>query len=450
MADFEVKDGVAVIPEGTEKIGGGAFSFMEGLTTVFIPKSVTKIDYQSKLSLSGATSVVVEEGNEKYDSRNNCNAIIETETNKLIAGCVATVIPDTVEVIGMQAFVGCKDLKSIVIPNSVKRILEDAFSGCTGLTNIEIPSSLTSIDKFAFSGCEGLTSIVIPDTVERIDYDAFFGCKGLKSIVIPNTTWIQKKSTRFGYAFPDRMPFKIGMFGNIPLTNITITKGSGEKEYYEVSNESNAIIEKETQTLILGCESTVIPDGVKEIWNEAFDGCTALKSINIPATVTTIGEAAFRGCNGLVELILPETLTNIGRSAFENCTSLSKVVIPESVTEIASGAFNGCSNLANVVLPSSLTLIDSSVFQGTALKEIVIPDEVKELQSSAFQDCKVLTTVTLPKAVKKISESAFEGCTSLKVINVPAKRTDYYKKRLPEALHSLIVELPEEKKAKKK
>ena len=88
--------------------------------------------------------------------------------------------------------------------------------------------------------------------------------------------------------------------------------------------------------------------------------------------------------------------------------------------------------------------------RSTTLKEIVIPDEVKELQSNAFAYCEVLTTVTLPKAVKKIFEYAFEECTSLKTINVPAKRADYYKKRLPEELYRLIVELPAEKKAKKK
>jgi len=80
----------------------------------------------------------------------------------------------------------------------------------------------------------------------------------------------------------------------------------------------------------------------------------------------------------------------------------------------------------------------------------VIPDLVTNLEYSPFTGCSKLECVTFPKAVKKIDPLIFEGCTALKTINVPAKRADYYKKHLPEELHSLIVELPAEKKAKKK
>ena len=85
-----------------------------------------------------------------------------------------------------------------------------------------------------------------------------------------------------------------------------------------------------------------------------------------------------------------------------------------------------------------------AAFPRTALTEVTIPEKITEL-GMTFANCKSLTTVTLPKTVKKM-DNTFDGCTSLKTINVPAKKSDYYKKRLPEELHSLIVELPAEKK----
>lgn len=163
MADFEIKDGVAIIPEGTEHIDlFKGVDGLNGLTTIVIPKSVVKIDKDHLCSsLSGVTKIIVEEGNERYDSRNNCNAVIETECNTLVAGCASTVIPDTVEEIGNSAFKGCEGLTSVEIPNSVTRIGEYAFYG-TNLASVTIPEGVTSIGKDAFGGCSALTTINIP------------------------------------------------------------------------------------------------------------------------------------------------------------------------------------------------------------------------------------------------------------------------------------------------
>ena len=186
------------IPNSVTSIGENAFYNCDGLPSITIPNSVTSIGEEAFIGCDGLTSIIVEKGNKRYDSRENCNAIIETASNTLIAGCKNTItIPNSVTSIGYQAFFGCSGLISITIPNSVTSIGERAFQFCSGLTSITIPNSVTEINAWAFEGCRGLTSITIPNSVTSIGYQAFFGCDALKSIRIPQSvTYIS------GDAFP--------------------------------------------------------------------------------------------------------------------------------------------------------------------------------------------------------------------------------------------------------
>lgn len=161
MAQFKIKDGVAIIPEGTTEIGTLAFKGCTSLQNITIPESVTKIVYGAFSGCSSLQSIVVAEGNKTYDSREGCNAIIETATNTLIGGCAKTIIPESVTEIGRSAFEGYTSLQSITIPESVTDIEMDAFSGCTGLTSITIPNSVTLIGEAAFARCTGLTSVAL-------------------------------------------------------------------------------------------------------------------------------------------------------------------------------------------------------------------------------------------------------------------------------------------------
>ena len=124
------------IPNSVTSIGNYAFEGCSGLTSVTIPNSVASIGDCAFLGCRGLASVIVENGNTVYDSRDNCNAIIETATNTLIAGCKNTNIPSSVTSIGEQAFRHCTGLTSIEIPNSVTSIGESAFYDCSGLTSI--------------------------------------------------------------------------------------------------------------------------------------------------------------------------------------------------------------------------------------------------------------------------------------------------------------------------
>ena len=148
------------IPNSVTSIGSSAFFDCSGLTSVTIGNSVTSIGEHVFEYCSGLSSILVQEGNLKYDSRNNCNAIIETATNALIAGCQNTIIPNSVTSIGDCAFESCDGLTSITIPNSVTSIGDGAFDSCYGLRSVTIPNSVTSIGSEAFCNCYSLYSIV--------------------------------------------------------------------------------------------------------------------------------------------------------------------------------------------------------------------------------------------------------------------------------------------------
>ena len=174
------------IGNSVTSIGKSAFSGCS-LTSVTIPNSVTSIG-TGAFSGCSLTSIVVENENMVYDSRNNCNAIINTATNTLIAGCKNTIISNSVTSIGAAAFSGCGGLTSVTIPNSVTSIGDHAFEDCRGLTSVTIPNSVTSIADYAFEYCTGLTSVTIPNSVTSIGGWAFSGCSGLTSVTIEAET----------------------------------------------------------------------------------------------------------------------------------------------------------------------------------------------------------------------------------------------------------------------
>ena len=184
-----------IIPNSVTSIGNYAFSRCTGLTSVIIPKSVTSFSYNSFRGCSSLASIQVESGNPNYDSRNNCNAIIQTSSNTLVFGIKSTIIPYTVTFIGESAFYDCSGLTSITIPNSVTSIGQYAFWGCSGLVYVTLPSRLTSIGYNAFNGCNRLTDVYCNAVnVPSKSSDAFFYTENI-TLHVPYESLIAYKST---------------------------------------------------------------------------------------------------------------------------------------------------------------------------------------------------------------------------------------------------------------
>lgn len=174
------------ISNGVKSIGRDAFSRCSKVTSLYIPNSVTEIvGNPFAASTSNIVTITVENGNSVYDSRENCNAIIETASNKLIVGCNYTVIPNNITAIGEYAFEGCEKLTVITLPEGISSIEGFAFHACKNLTSINLPKELTYIGEHAFFECSRLASIYIPNGVTTISGHAFSYCSMLTSVSLP-------------------------------------------------------------------------------------------------------------------------------------------------------------------------------------------------------------------------------------------------------------------------
>ena len=315
------------------KISGGAFCDCKGLTSVFIPNSITKIGENAFRGCIALNSITVDSDNPNYDSRENCNALVETDTDTLITGCNNT-----------------------IIPNSIRKIADGAFWGCSGLTSVVIPKSVDIIGLNAFYGCSGLISIKVEESNKR----------------------------------------------------------------YDSRGECNALIETETNTLLVGSNKTVIPLSVTKIESDAFEGRSDLKSVVIPDSVNKIGVSAFEGCTGLSEVKISDSLKIIDEKAFARCENLTEVTIPDSVTTIYDCAFSGCTKIAVINIGNSVIDIGEGAFRNTAWFNNQ-PDGMVYVGSVAYEYKGEMTndTATIKDGCKSIADAAFKGCNKLKVVMIP-------------------------------
>ena len=172
---------------GEKNIGISTLNTWKNIESVYIGPEIIWVDSSAFNHSNNISEIVVDSKNTKYNSKNNCNAIIETSTNRLVKGCKNTIIPNTVKIIGKSAF-ALNNLNAMTIPEGVQSIEAYAFSYCPNLKTMNIPNSVTSIDKQAFIGCTNLTTVTLGTGLKYMNIEVFDNCKNLTSVTFKNTT----------------------------------------------------------------------------------------------------------------------------------------------------------------------------------------------------------------------------------------------------------------------
>lgn len=418
------------IPESVKRIGQRAFYCCYKLSSIYIPKGVEQLFYPNTSAshfssnafsgCTGLTSILVSADNKIYDSRENCNAIIETATGTLMQGCSNTVIPESISKIGDNAFYGCYNLQEITIPENITDIGAYAFYNCSSLSSITIPNSITCIKEgtFAYSG---LTSIMIPNSVDSIGKGVFQSCNNLISLTVPESVKAIGIEC-FSYCGNIRT---INWSTEIPLSNCfsnvdslrSIVFGKGVKEIEDKFFGNLGIRNPHLGTVILS-------DGITRIGNGAFMGVPTMTSINIPSSVKEIGDDAFNYCVSLTDVSISKGVNSIGQRAFSNCSNLASITIPESVSIIGQNAFKNCKELTEVFLKGETQIGENAFIDCPKIEQVFStnpnpgkmmlhnpliggePENVRPTLNGYYQY--ELYDSTLMRTVTKIKASAIE------------------------------------------
>ncbi len=403
-----------IIEEGVTGIDRYAFYDFTGITSLAIPSTTERIDWDAVITCSSLTAITVDANNPSYcdidgvvfdkgleevlrfpQNRKGTYTIPEGVTrigDIAFAYCKveSVALPSTLTAIGYASFFGCRDITEIVIPDGVTNIGFEAFRFCTSLADIMLPKALNSVPAYVFDECGSLTVIDIPPNVRYIGNCAFRNCVSLTEIGIPARlrtilydafencgalSLVRYKGTELSWSQLDigegndtflnaevviSFPGVSGTWGNLAWTlddsgTLTIS-GSGEMDSFRVYTEggSFAIILRAWHDYSPLIRRVVIGNGVTSVGQHAFEGCRSLEEVVIPDTVATVDESAFCYCTSLSEITLPDGVCSIEATAFDCCSGLTRVTIPASVTSIADYAFSSCGSLAEVRYCGSL------------------------------------------------------------------------------------------------
>lgn len=462
------------IPEGVRELGPYAFAECENLTTLLLPESLeiisrsalrgtglTSITIPKNVSLieiddfepnflinnTSLESIVVDKQNGYYDSRNDCNAIIESATGKLISGCKNTIIPSGIKEIGAEAFYGCHSLVTIDIPEGIERIGEFAFGWCTGLLDMTMPSSLVEIDGYAFAQCRNLTMITIPKNVKSFGKNIISGCNNIRSIhsLMMAPTAIDVET----------------IFGNVCYRTVLYVPKDAKEQYRAkegwnrfkwITSEAHEndgktftvkTVEGVDMTFCILSETEKICQVADFVIWDAENNATSKRCVpyategvvTIPTKangyeVVRVNDLAFLNCKWITSVILPSSIAYIGKYALQGCSALEKIEVPNSVESIDEYAFSKCEKLTEAKLPDELTKLESALFwSDKSLSSITLPRTIKDIEYSVFSECESLSEIHagmiepcyLPTG--SFDDDVYNSAT----LYVPAGTTDLYK-----------------------
>lgn len=408
-----------ILNEGLEYIDAGAFIDCKNLRYVYIPSTVKRIEASPFSGCDQLEKIVVSPDNPYYDSRGECNAIIDTAKNMLVSGCHTTQIPDDVVEIGCIAFASTEKLEEITIPDSVKKIEWNAFKYCKNLQHVRFSKHLEYIGEGAFAYCEKLEELDLPASVSTIELEAF-----------NNTPWLRNK--------PDGM----------------VIVGSVLYKYKPFDGDEK--VEPDC----------IIPEGVESISDEAFYMLEKPLRIYLPKSLKTYNVGSLRCLTKYYTMIRPEGVgedypytdksyvcATVDDIVYEldNWQKTARVVrpydrlyrghiiIPESIS------YEGETYRVDTIGRRAFAFDDAYTYEmfeekdlgrfidGKYLLEspcyVEIPATVSQIESEAFMRCFDLCCVEIHGSMT-VGKDVFKDCDSLQTILVSSCYKDWYRKQI--------------------
>ena len=353
-----------VIDEGITTVGKLAFNGCSDLCSVSFPSTISSLGDCIFYNCPELKFIDVSKENPYFDSRDRCNAVIRTSEDAVELGCAGMTFPKSVSRISRGAFCGCTGLFSLNVPEWIEEIEDCAFSDCFRLEEIILPENSTlQIGQSVFDGCCSLTSFNLPAGDIRFSQNPFTNCENLSSFTVSplNKDWRTNKEKNALIYIEDSVLFagcynttidgdikriyasafkgcrrltKVfipasveivdeGAFsGCVNLISVEVDEGN---KVYDSREDCNCIVESQSNKIICGSSTAIIPESVCMIGKYAFCGMNTPAVFRIPDNVVKVDEFAFMGCNNLYQLIVPVK------------------------TELKYGSFYGCSRLTNAV-----------------------------------------------------------------------------------------------------
>lgn len=324
----------------------------------------------------------------------------------------------------------------VTVPNGVVQIKEGAFFKCADLADFDLPDSVARVDKCAFYGCGKLAPLAMRGVTSVGDY-AFYGCfnnagtleLGADMQLIGKYAFARTGIKSLALAARVKEIDATAFYQTFYLDGIAVAESNPNYAAY-----GNCIIDKRDGTLVKGCKSSVIPEGVTAIGDYALSDCE-LTAVTLPQSVRRIGAYAFEG-NDFTKFVVPDGVTEIGERAFDDCRKLVDLTIPDSVTRMpdlgnfylynndafeydADGALYVGNHLIDArmaegeyaVKDGTVTVSGSRVFYGVT--GVVLPDSVKYVAPNVFHQLENLTSVTLGGGVTRLDTQMFFACHAL-------------------------------------
>ena len=356
--------------------------------------------------------------------------------------------------IGAYAFYAQKNLVTLWVRWGIRRIKNNAFQSCTNLTQARLASSVDYIESLAFNNCSSLKYVFCAnDYIKDSNYAS--NCMPNNSGMVLLVSNTAKNTVERAKGIAAFKKFAT-IYRNYEAFDFAFTDGG----YYVASNLPDEKPNKNrhgvfklvglnsSNTEYAPTASSYTVDGytydLAEVTYNACESNSNLKTVDLSrlSHLREIWDYAFKGCSALTTIKLnSSTSLGIRTEAFANCTSLTTLNLPSNVYDIYGSAVNGCSNLKTITvstLNKHLCDVNGIVYSKdktelvrcppghntTIFNHSSFPSTLKKIGLRAFATCKKIQMIHIPYGVKTI-EMCFQECTGLTTLQIPSSATDF-------------------------